>query len=511
MTKRTLVVENLTVRYGGVKAVDNVSLHIEPGELVGLIGPNGAGKTTFIDAVCGFIPSTGAVRLGERDLTRTSAARRARAGLGRTWQGAELYDDLTVRENVRVGTYTPQWIRTFADALHGRSREREPEVRALGLLGLSNLGDRQADAISAGQRKLVDVARALAAQPEVILLDEPAAGLDSDERDELGPKLRAVADAGTGVLLVDHNMGLVLGTCDRIVVLDFGELLAEGTPAEIRQNASVIAAYLGSTAGQPRPHRREARTMPDQRPGTALLEIVGITAGYFGAPVIRNVSLSVMQGEVVALLGPNGAGKTTTLRATTHLMKPRSGKVRFDGQDVTGHVPQEIATRGLVLMSDRRGIFHGLTVEEHLRLRNRKEKLDSDIAYEYFPALKELRSRRAGLLSGGEQQMLGLARAFARHPKVLMVDELSQGLAPVIVERLMPAVRRYADDMNAGVLLVEQQVQMALGVADQAYVLSHGEVVRHDAAATLRSNQELIVSSYMGDDTTTSAKKEGSP
>lgn len=251
--------------------------------------------------------------------------------------------------------------------------------------------------------------------------------------------------------------------------------------------------------------------MPDQRPGTALLEIVGITAGYFGAPVIRNVSLSVMQGEVVALLGPNGAGKTTTLRATTHLMKPRSGKVWFDGQDVTGHVPQEIATRGLVLMSDRRGIFHGLTVEEHLRLRNRKEKLDSDIAYEYFPALKELRSRRAGLLSGGEQQMLGLARAFARHPKVLMVDELSQGLAPVIVERLMPAVRRYADDMNAGVLLVEQQVQMALGVADQAYVLSHGEVVRHDAAATLRSNQELIVSSYMGDDTTTSTKKEGSP
>ena len=250
MTKRTLVVENLTVRYGGVKAVDNVSLHIEPGELVGLIGPNGAGKTTFIDAVCGFIPSTGAVRLGERDLTRTSAARRARAGLGRTWQGAELYDDLTVRENVRVGTYTPQWITTFADALHGRSREREPEVKALGLLGLSNLGDRQADAISAGQRKLVDVARALAAQPEVILLDEPAAGLDSDERDELGPKLRAVADAGTGVLLVDHNMGLVLGTCDRIVVLDFGELLAEGTPAEIRQNASVIAAYLGSTAGQ---------------------------------------------------------------------------------------------------------------------------------------------------------------------------------------------------------------------------------------------------------------------
>ncbi|MFC0042198.1 ABC transporter ATP-binding protein [Actinomadura rayongensis] len=242
---QTLDVRGLTVRYGGVTALDGVGLTVAPGELVGLIGPNGAGKTTFIDAVCGFTRATGTVRLGHRDLTGRRAYARARAGLGRSWQAADLYADLTVRENLAVGAYRPDWRRTLAEVLRGRARHDE---RVAELLGIEDLLDRPADGLSAGQSKMVDLARALAADPGVLLLDEPAAGLNTAESRLLATRLRTVVDTGTGVLLVDHDMALVLGVCDRIVVLDFGRVLAEGTPREIQDDDAVIAAYLGRTA-----------------------------------------------------------------------------------------------------------------------------------------------------------------------------------------------------------------------------------------------------------------------
>ncbi|MQY02089.1 ABC transporter ATP-binding protein [Actinomadura macrotermitis] len=242
---KTLHVSDLTVRYGGVAALKGVGLTVGPGELVGLIGPNGAGKTTFIDAVCGFTKADGQVRLGDRDLTGSRAYVRARAGLGRTWQSADLYDDLTVRENLTVGAYRPDWRRTVREALRGRARHDDGVAH---LLGIQDLLDRPSDGLSAGQRKLVDLARALAGRPDVLLLDEPAAGLDTDESGLLATRLRSVARSGTGVLLVDHDMSLVLGVCDRIVVLDFGSVIATGTPREIQTNDDVIAAYLGRAA-----------------------------------------------------------------------------------------------------------------------------------------------------------------------------------------------------------------------------------------------------------------------
>jgi branched-chain amino acid transport system ATP-binding protein len=230
-----------------------------------------------------------------------------------------------------------------------------------------------------------------------------------------------------------------------------------------------------------------------------VLALEELSAGYDGAPVVRDLSVHIAGGEVVALLGPNGAGKTTTLRAISGIVRPLAGTIRLDGDDLARRSPTARARLGIAHVPEGRGIFFGLTVAEHFRLGYRGERLDAGIAFEYFPALAPLADRRAGLLSGGEQQMLALGRALARKPRLLLLDELSLGLAPVIVESLLPVVSSYARQSGCAVLLVEQHIQIALAVADRGYVLSHGELVLHERAEVLRADHQLILSSYLGE------------
>jgi branched-chain amino acid transport system ATP-binding protein len=229
-----------------------------------------------------------------------------------------------------------------------------------------------------------------------------------------------------------------------------------------------------------------------------VLEVDDVSAGYAGAEVIRNISITVGTGEVVALFGPNGAGKTTTLRVISGIIRASRGKVSFGGADLAKQSPTLRARAGIAHVPEGRGIFYGLTVAEHFRLGYRGEHIDPAGVYEYFPALEPLKDRRAGLLSGGEQQMLAVGRALGRRPKLLLLDELSLGLAPLLVERLLPVVRTYAQESGCAVLLVEQHVQLATEIADRCYVLSHGDIVLHETGERLMRDPSLLVASYVG-------------
>ena len=231
----------------------------------------------------------------------------------------------------------------------------------------------------------------------------------------------------------------------------------------------------------------------------ALLEITDLFAGYNGSAVVRGLNLHVDPGEIVALLGPNGAGKTTTLLTTSALNPIMSGDVQVFGRSVNGRRAHVVAREGLAHVLEDRSLFFQLSVRENLTLGAARGTVDIAKALEYFPALAEIQDRRAGLLSGGQQQMLAMARALTSVPKLLMVDEMSLGLAPIIVENLLEILRTIATNTGAGVLLVEQHVHLALGTADRAYIMNHGELVMEGTGAELRANREVLESSYLGE------------
>jgi branched-chain amino acid transport system ATP-binding protein len=493
-----LEVVGLSKRYGGLLAIDNVALRVHAGTITGVIGPNGAGKSTLIGLIGGALsPSAGTIRLGGVDVSRLPASERARAGIGRTYQIPRPFLDMTVEENLEVAQYA---VTPFISGRAGR-KERDALLDRTSLADVARVPARRLPLL---RRKRLEVARALALKPRLLLLDEVGAGLIDSEITELIALIHSVADERTAIVIVEHVIRVVRECCSQLMVLNFGRTLIAGPTAEILANDQVAAVYLGTggvtgvlagDGGMPDPASdvvhlaapdRERAVLsaltapePDKAIAAPLLQLQSISAGYGQARVLEGIDLTVEQGQAVAILGANGAGKTTLARVISGALTPTSGRLRVSGQDVTGSPPHRVAALGVAHCMEGRRIFASLSVQENLLIAARSAPADEvrhrlDVVYDLFPVLSE-RKRQAGTsMSGGQQQMLAIGRALMARPRLVIFDEISLGLAPVVMDRLYEALR-LLKKQNMTLIIIEQDIDRALAVADYAYVLEHGQ------------------------------------
>jgi branched-chain amino acid transport system ATP-binding protein len=514
----------ISVNFRGLKALQGVDIHVPEGAIVGLVGPNGAGKSTLLGVLSGDIRAQqGVVRLGGKDVSGLAPETRVRRGLARTFQLPQLFDELTVREHLTLPRRLAQApSREWSDPLTGRFLHRdvpeEQEVDALlASLGLEQVADTSAGALPLGLTRLVEIARAAATHPTVILLDEPFSGLNPSESRRLSRTLASLNQAeGIAMVLVEHDVEVVFDLSERVFVLDFGELIAAGTPAEIRRHPAVRAAYLGdfdldstepTEPAEAAPAGRAAPTVAEPRPGRPsapeaggnILEISELSVNYADATALYEVSFAVRSRSVTALLGANGAGKSSLARAVSGLVKAQSGQIRFDGADITSAPADRIRSAGIAYLPEGRGIFRSLTVEENLKVAlqgvpkaERPAAIERSVAL--FPVLGQRRRQTAGTLSGGEQQMLSLARVLTRQPRLLIADEISLGLAPLIVEEVFAGLERVIE-LGVSVILIEQFVHRALAIADHCHVLRRGRLVWSGEASEAGAD---LVEHYLG-------------
>jgi branched-chain amino acid transport system ATP-binding protein len=504
-----LSVTDVSVRFGGLQALNGVDLEVAAGEVHGLIGPNGAGKTTLFNVITGLQrPTRGRVLIGTRDVTVAKPHLRSRLGLGRTFQRLELFGSLSARENVQMAAEVQQRGRA-----NGRSAAEEAEHQ-LARVGILHVADEPTDSLPTGLARLVEMARALATSPTVLLLDEPSSGLDAEESQALGQVLVQLASEGMGVLLVEHDMALVMAVCSRVDVLDSGEIIARGDPASVRANPAVQEAYLGSqresaTPAAPKvatvtsdPSPQDTSPVNAPAPATMALSAQGLRAGYGRIEVLHGISFEVPRCSALALLGPNGAGKTTLLKAISGQLPLSAGSVEVGGERLGRNATGRLARLGVCMIPEGRSIFPNLTVTENLlmytfRRRGLRSTAVEERAVARFPVLGSRRKQLAGTLSGGEQRMLAMARALTTDPEILLLDELSMGLAPLIVEELYGVVGELVASEQLTIIMVEQFAQTALAIADAAAIMVNGELVRTGTPEEIRTD---VVGAYLGAD-----------
>jgi branched-chain amino acid transport system ATP-binding protein len=503
MTDPIIETDGLTKQFGGLAAVDDVSFSIDEAEgITALIGPNGAGKTTLYNLITGHIaPSEGRITFQGEDITGLSTRQRVKQGLGRSFQQTNIFTDLTVRQNLRGPVIARSDARyNPLDRIDGREELNAEVDELLDLVGLREDADVSCSELSYGDRRRVEIGIALATDPAFILLDEPTAGTAPSETQEVIRLIRDLREeTEISFLIVEHDMNVVFSIASRILVLHQGQLLADGTPEEIQENEQVQTAYLGDHGSQEgdTPASLVDRSKSGDRPARnatdePLLSVDSIHTFYGDSHVLNDVSMDVHSGEIVALLGRNGAGKTTTLRSIIGLTPPREGSITYDGERIDGRPPHQISRLGVGFVPQERNVFSPLSVEDNLQtILDEDSEWPLERVYELFPRLDERRKQRAGSLSGGEKQMLVIARALVTAADLLVLDEPSEGLAPVIIDDLEDILRDLADE-DMTVLLTEQNLPFAASLADYSYIINKGTIEWSGPMEELLENESVI-------------------
>jgi ABC-type branched-subunit amino acid transport system ATPase component len=485
-----LVVRGIGISFGGVTAAADVSFIAEPRRITSVIGPNGAGKTSVLNVIGGFYrPDAGSIRLGGAELAGAPAWRIARAGIARTYQTTQLFGDTSVLDNILIALRRGY----LGNPLVGAATldDSKTAKSLLSFVGYHGPLAAMAHDLPHVDRRLVEIARALATRPRVLLLDEPAAGLMRSDKAALSKLIRCIADLGIAVILVEHDMALVMEISGRVVVLDAGSVIANGTPPDAARSRSGLSWRWRN----PCAHAQRLGGSRD-----TVLSCLKLTAGYGTASVLDQVSFAVALGETVAMLGANGAGKSTAMRAVAGLLRPVTGAIVLDDERVDSMPAHRIAARGVALVPEGRQVFPELTVLDNILLgahTRRKVDRERELAalLHRFPRLRERLTSRAGLLSGGEQQMLAIARGLMAKPRILLLDEPSLGLAPAMIRSCSTCLpscgRRHHNPAG------RSNGALALAVADRGYVLESGHIVRHDTADALVRDPALEAA-YLG-------------
>jgi branched-chain amino acid transport system ATP-binding protein len=467
-----LEVSGLTKRFGGLVAVKDMALRVDAGKILGLIGPNGSGKSTVMKLIMGIErPDAGSVRINGTEVAGWPSHKIARLGAGIVFQHSRPLHRQTVLENIKLALLPDKLTRLLADP------ETDARARAIAArVGLSAVLDRRPATLPFADLRKIEIAKAIARDPRVLLIDEPFAGLTAKETAAFSDLICELRDDGRAVLLVDHNVKSVARLVDRVLAMYVGERIAEGSADEVMRDETVRRVYLGGsieTTARPESSFRDA--------ATPFLEVKNVNVHYGKAQALDDVSIHVHAGEFVSVVGLNGAGKTTLFNAISGML-PYSGDIRRDGTSLRGQTAATIARNGIVQCPEGRELFIDMTVRENLDLGGQHlpaAQCAEQFAwlFDLFPILRDRQKQAAGTLSGGEQQMLTIARALMMKPKLLILDEPTLGLAPVILEQLSKALERLRQTTAITVLLGEQNVTFALPHADRVYVLEHARIV----------------------------------
>jgi branched-chain amino acid transport system ATP-binding protein len=499
-TTALLSVQHLHKTFGGNQAVNDVSFNLQAGELLALIGPNGAGKSTTFNLVNGQLtPDSGSIMLDGVSLLGRKPHELWRMSVSRTFQIAQTFDSLTVAENVQMALLSANGL-SFSPWQRATHYRRADAIQLLQQVQLDTQANRACNALAYGDVKRLELAMALANEPRLLLMDEPTAGMATDERHALMALIRSLVNQrGVSVLFTEHSMDVVFEHADRVLVMARGALIAQGTPAQVQADSHVKAVYFGSgkTFGNDSSHAQQLQestltlgtteVVVTSAPITVvtppLLDVQDLNAWYDEAQVVFHSDLHVQRGEVVALIGRNGAGKSSMLKAIMGLMPRRTGSVAFAGQDISNAEPYEAAQLGLGYVPEDRRIFTDLTVLENLQLGVQTARRFADATtalhwsleqiFALFPNLANMQQRPASHMSGGEQQMLTVARTLMGNPLMVLLDEPSEGVAPLIVEQMgemILALKR----QGVSVLLSEQNTHFAQWVSDRSYTLDRG-------------------------------------
>jgi branched-chain amino acid transport system ATP-binding protein len=486
-----LEVDAIAKSFGGIKAVRGASFAVRDKSLHALIGPNGAGKTTAFNMLSGmFAPDTGHARLDGREIGGLSPEAITQAGIGRSFQITNLFPTLTVEENIRLAVQArhPHRMNVWraAHELPSIAADTNELLRWTGLAGAEKA---EAGSLSYGGQRLLDMGLSLATRPRILLLDEPLAGLAAAERTRVGDLIKALSQE-IPVLLVEHDIDRVFKLADHVTVMNDGEVLVDGTVEGARSSPKVQEVYLGSGNHAIAEKPRASSALPE-----TLLRLDGVNTFYGKSHILNDVSFDVHRNEVIALLGRNGAGKSTLLKTIIGIAPPKLGEIALGGVPIAGLPSAQIARQGVGFVPQGRAMFAGMSVRDnlalgrHSRLTGAGKHWEEDKILEFFPRLKERMDTAADYLSGGEQQMVAVARALSGDTRILLLDEPFEGLSPTVTEELFEAFHKLRQELS--IIIVDHNLDLALAISDRTVALERGAVMHIGPSKALRDDLNL--------------------